>query len=856
MSDFLIRHAKKHVWCTPDQDWQLQLKPAKISPKNGARGWIKVVWDEITLPTKQDYYHVYQIGQMDRRRVGADTPKKTWIHLPHHCHHNSLVVDLYCSNGVQYPKCLSYLYVTEDRNIILAVRHESKIPVDLNQDPLYARFYANAYFASDRSDPLYDEIRVVGERVTTSVRNLQLQHEYETYQTKPGTVNAFVNGILVNTLGPTTAQVGDTVEFVYDSTVKLVVDLPINSLETFNSILDVKRKYLLEFGLVDVDTMEYRDDIDVWIVAKESGGKYQGVYYHKNQEDSVRMVTHRDYSIPVQYVSDLTSKHLFLLAMEKCVVRLQIRHSGYDRPIVDEHHRIKELYRLSPSDRTRALLGLDSVVPEWRADQLEFSYYNKIMRSRESEITLPASESAFGYHAIGVLLADTPQHVIQGMDRREVPLAIGLREHSTHYEYDADGLLIDTYQHPVGDKYYPRNVPCTLVESVVGRTGDVLDLTYGNEPLPLQPKVSYRFYRSSMKSGIVMGDWVDVTGDESVYTLVNGNYCVWKHDVTKWYGLIKSDSVNLGYTFTLKRTDGLYDFTLVSKNPLGGIHTNVPIPVPVGKLDLWMNQRALIEGLDYIVHWPRVVITNKIYLNPGDQTIVVRGMGHPDKDLGRQLPKDVGFVDNGELSRNDHFDLRDDRVVRVVVGGAVYRKDEFAYGEDRIPTVSGVVNGTPYAVEELHVPVNPFTVSDTYDLRAIAKGVDQRISEYLTLKLPERPTPTPNFIPERYEIYSPFATKIMYDLLDERIGGGRIRGEYSDQDVVEWLTAYEWLLKFDPTQAKNLPDSNYVVVHPHNLYVETVLDIYQYTFMERVIRLFLNNRVDISSFIRLGLPTP
>lgn len=854
MSDFLIRHAKKHVWCTPDQDWQLQLKPAKISPKNGARGAVKVIWDTIPLPTKELYYHVYQLGQLDRRRVGQDTPKGVWIPVTEHCNRNNLIVDLYCSNGIQYPKSLAFIYVNNDRNIIIALRKEYRIPVDLNTDPLYIRFYANAYFSSPRSHPELDEIVVVGRKIESNKENILLQYEYLDYVKKTGLTLAFVNGVLVDTLGPTTTVLGDIAEFVYDSTVKTVVDIPLATLDTFVSTLDGKRKYLVEFDGEHPELMEYRDDVDFWITAIDSKGRSKGVFYHKNQEDSVRMVTHRDYSLPVPYITSFIEKHDFLDDVKSIHVRIHLRHSGYQRPLIDEHNRVKELYRLSYKDRKRAFLGTDSVVPEWRADVLEHSHYNAIMRSREEDIDLVTVEKAYGYHAIGAILADTPKLVVNDKTRRYVELDVGLRRNSTHYEYDKDGLLLSVHLHVVGDRYFPRNDNCVWVESVMGKSGLKLDAVYGNDPVDLDPSKSYKLFRSKIVGGSVSDEWEDVT-DTDAYTIVNGNMVVWKHDVKKWYGLVRSDVINLAYSFDLLRRDGLYRFSVISTEVRDGVDITKPLNVPVGKLDIWLNNRALIEGLDYIVHWPEVVITNKRYLVNGTQVVTVRGTGLPLPNLGRLLPKDVGFVDHGELSRNNYFDLRDDRVVRVVVGGAVYLKDAFHYGESKIPSVDNVPNGTPYAVEELFVPITSYVTGDTYTARDIAHEIDKRVSDYLSLKNPERVIDTPNFITERYEVYSPFCAKVMYDLMNDLIGMDKIRRDYSDQEVVDWLTEYEWLLKYDPTRDENRPDEAYVIIHPHNLYVETELDIYQYTFLERVIRLFLNGRVDITRFIRVGLPT-
>lgn len=853
MNSYLVTHAKRHVWCTPDQDWQLRLAPARLTRINGAVNAAHVLWEDVSLPTRHDAYHLYQIGQLSPKRLGVQLPVGQWTSLVSHCNENHLIVDLYNDNGLQYPRCLAHLRMNKDRNVLLAVKIDDRMPFDLNRDTLYVRVYTNAFFESDRADPTLDFTYVRGEKITSVGHGVQVQNAYHQYLAKRGVAYAFVNGRFVNDLGPTTSQVGDVVEFVYDSTIKAVVDIPINGLPTFNSLLDLKRKYLLHYGGFDEDLIEYLDDIDFWVIRKQGGGKFTGVYYHKNHVDAVRMLTHRDYSIPVPYLSSYVTHNPELEKVNQTTLRLHLRHSGYRRPLVFEHHRIHELYKLPVATRRRALLGLDSVVPEWRADQLELSAYPRVMGSREKDITAELVEEAYGYNALSVALAQTPMSVVTDPTRPYVPLRVGLWEESTHYEYNVDGHLLGQYLHVTGDRYYPRNEDCVLVESVRGRTGLTLDAWYGNASVTLSPDKHYRFYRCAMVGGRPTEAWEDVT-DTDAYQLV-GDLCVWRHDPLLWYGQVRSDTVNLGYQFDLTRRDGLLVFSVLSTERHGEGTLTKPLYVPPGKFDLWLNGRALIENLDYVVHWPEVVIVNKSHLVAGTQRVVLRGMGFCDTTLAREVYADVGFVSHGELSRNDRFDLRDDRVMRVVVGGAVYQKDELVYAEDGGVVVPGVANGTPYVIDDILVPLREFAPTDTYTLRARSKAVDQRVSDYLSLKLPEVEKPTPNMIPERYAIYSPLCSKVMYDLQHGLLGGDALRQHYNDQDVTAWLADYLWLLKYDPTQDTNLPDANYVAVHPHNLLIEQSLDIYQYTFLERVVRLFLNNRVDLTRFITVGLPT-
>ncbi len=74
---------------------------------------------------------------------------------------------------------------------------------------------------------------------------------------------------------------------------------------------------------------------------------------------------------------------------------------------------------------------------------------------------------------------------------------------------------------------------------------------------------------------------------------------------------------------------------------------------------------------------------------------------------------------------------------------------------------------------------------------------------------------------------------------------------YNDADVFVMCRDYEYLLKSDPTQDAITVDKDYVDIHPHQLNSVIDLNIYQYKFLARVVKLYLHDRVNLSSFIRI-----
>jgi hypothetical protein len=855
MSDYLVDHAVRNVWCNPKQDKQIIYNPQRISTPRGVRGFITHAWDTYTLPTTTDVYHVYQIGQFAPHLIGLSSVRNVWRSLSSLMNEEFLFADLYALNGLHLCRFNSFVLVTANKNVLLAVREQKRI-VDLKVTPIFLRLYSNSFFESERSDDFAHEIFCRGERVLTSQQALDIQRDYLLSKDKPvGYTWLYVNGLYQSNYTPSDFTAGDFVEYVYDSSVKAVIEFAVSELDTFDSILDSNRKYLLHYdgeqvGGVGID---YRDDIDTYLIKPGVNDRYAGVYFHKNNDNGFRQITHRDYGISVDYIAahQLEMVSRGWASVDELKLQLFIRHSGYQRPLVFEHHRIQELYKLPEADRYDAMVGIDATVPWWRAEELENSEYIKVMDVRKRYITPELVKDAYGYNAIAKLIGDTPQRVQNFSGRRAITLPFGTQVDSTAFEINAAGKLIASYIHTSGVEYTPFNSTCQMVEMIVGRGGSRLDMHFNLQNVTINPKLSYRYYVAPIAQGDIQNDqWEDVTGDNTKYLIVNGQVH-WFVDLQFNTVCVKSDAYFLNYEFNLAANNGVLRFSVNASANWAGTQLSSVHYIPPGRLDLWLNDECLIEGLDYFVKWPEIVITNKKYLRTTQpQKIRVRGTGFCNADMSRQAPKEVGFVRWGKLSRNSRYDLRDDRVIRLVVGGRTYHRDDISFTEeDSSIWMENVENGAPYTLEDLIVPLRKVVVDDTYVLRALSLEVDQAVSDYLTLKNPEEVPVNPDPILEKYPVYSPFAASIMYDLLTERLSTEGFRGQYSDQNVRDYLSSYEWLLDYEPT--RHDLDLDHVSVHPHDRPTVVELDAYQYFLLNRAIKVFLEDKVDITSFVRI-----
>lgn len=306
-------------------------------------------------------------------------------------------------------------------------------------------------------------------------------------------------------------------------------------------------------------------------------------------------------------------------------------------------------------------------------------------------------------------------------------------------------------------------------------------------------------------------------------------------------------------------SDGLFIFSITSTESYNGQFINGVMTVPMGQLTLYLNGKVLIENIDYYVSWPQVCVVNTAYLlynedgSLAEQTVTVVGTGFCNTDLSRPGYADTGFVQYDVLSRNSFFNVRDDKVLKIAVGGGVYPKNQLEFSEDYPATgMVNIANGAPYGIRQVIVPTLGNTTQDTYTLLTADSEIDAAVENYLTQYLKDATETNPDDIPELYGIYSPFCAKIMYDLLDGVIDITPYTGQYSDMTVKTALASYEHLLVYEPTY-KDL-DTTHVIVYPHNRNSVITLNIYQYNFLSRAVDVYLNDKVDLSHFIDI-LPT-
>lgn len=849
----------RQVWCNPWQDMQSVIQPAKVSPFNGALNTLSLMWKRHTLPVQGVRFHAYQIGQIHPKLLGLLAQNNEWVNVAETMEAESIVIELFTSNGIQLSKTHSFYKWTADKNLIFITQALPCFSADLNTQPIYIRLYSNHFFQTGlaQANGVEDYVRCIGQLITTASQRSSIIGTYNANVALRGVaVRGYVNGFLVKAVAPSTCRIGDYVEIVIDTSIKQVITYPISSLQQFTSTKDAKFKYLIKSPIEGTANAEivFYDDVDFYVVDDKDIADSKGVYYHQSQPDSVRMLTHVDYAIPVAYLDGYNEQTPGWGNLQQLHLKLFVRHGGSLRSLPNEQSRIKDLYRLPWEKCANAMLGIDSTIPYWRAEVLEESAYTKLMSCDNNAITPLLVGQAYGYNAISRIVGDSPvKPVAYNSTTFMVPYLMRLL--STAYEYDQQGHLLGVYLHYNDTYYYAANEDAALVEFIYGRGGLESEFSkYGLSPVIVAPDVNFRCYkcRRDPVSGKSLNDWVDVT-DTGSY-LFNNGVVTWTLNPATHQGLVRFDNGFLAYNSVLSLgTLGYMVHTLPGSDPdsVAPLHF-----VPMAQYDFWLNGKPLIEGIDYIRHDFNVLIFSKAHIVgavTNDQLLTVRGVGFCNDQLMSDQGKNTGFINTAVLTQHSIFKMQEDKVLRVIIDGALKNRDDFTF-DSQSQMLAGFepLRGKPYQIKDMIVPFGKLVTDNVYRMRQEAQQRDLQVKQYLDINLPPDSVEALDYTAQLYPLYSPFLAAIIKVYQQGTFRPDILLRHYTDDELLEVCKPFEWILAFDPTQDDNTPDREYVMIHPTASNDVISVPLAFYTLLQNIVRVYLHYRVSLSHFITLA----
>ena len=911
MLPILRTHALQNIWCEPIQDSQYWIGLARLTPVGGALKTANVLWESIRLPNYGDYFdkvpfHVFQIGQIATSVFKFEIPFDTWVRASDLMTDNNLVTDVFFDNGCQIPKTHLYFRKNKDKNLILAIKG---IAVDCGQEeyidpvtnlpairnvqlgvhPVYLRFYANARY---RSSTWLNTPNVLDKGIRVVERYITKQEDFFLFRGDCDTIRAlftfgtglyYQDGFVINeplTWSPD--RLNKTFSFYYDESAKETSFHLINALPVFASALDVGHDKYLVLRATDYGMIDYFDDIDIYLVDK-STSSFRGVLVPLMAGNRVRMVTHNTLAVQRQHVLAVRDRHLFLKNSTNLSLMLLVREGGMRRGLIQQHVRIEELYRLNYAQRLTALVT-QTDVPEWNCAALEQNAYTRLMRLDIDAITQSDIDRAYGYNAATKIAANPLQQLTTAgaITYSSVPPVILTIDRVTNhllktvYVYNATGQLLSWFNDhsDLPEAVLPTGlVGAAFTEVFNYTTSATRDGCYYETNVASHDLAQYGFraYACPIVLGVPSEQWYDVT-DTAYYTydpdapIPTITWNTFLEDMANLHTCIKVDKTMHVFTAPALTPNypGYIRFTVESTVDWLGDGNDVikPQRLEPAAVDVFMDGNPLIEDLDYYVQWPVITVVKRPSTAPADTVILVRsyGLALPTTPLTHNKPRETGFVKGGILSVNKHYDIRNDRPTRIIVADRLRTKEQVKFAE-HVPGLL-TTDGRPYALYDYPISCTNFTLQNTIPFRHASVLLDDKVSNYLTDKIPEDTVRYPQIINAKWDVFSPFCSALIHALLGGFLNAGELDVPYTNAQLHIWVTPWLYLLDTDPCVLENVVDDcycdnkkyhDYVIIYPHPYLEYMTVTGSQYRFLELIISLYLNNRTDLTPSVKIGI---
>jgi hypothetical protein len=916
MYTLLKDHALRNVWSSPSQDYQYIFKPPRIGPPSGNTFSVTIHRNQFYLPNSKNVFFfesggvrrfsyktnldarpfvVFDLGPLPPWLVNLPERKGMWYPIPELMNGRNLDVWLYKKSGIRIPSQLGYIQRIRDNSFLLAVELTSRYQWDLNDpdEDLYIRFYSNAFFESERFlQGGYDSTRgidYIGGYYPTDISQQtmavwlapKLGIVQASQTNAKGGLYAFADGKLIWPFSNVNSLPNNSyIEVVFDRSIYRTAKLRISDLPGFDSDLDSKAKRVYVPWLKDKETkIEFQDDVDFCV-----GRGNRGVYYHKNQVDAVRQLTHESYTLTEQYIEGYINDNPWLDAndptypLEEPFILARIRHSGWNRALVWEHMHLREMIKLGYADFMEALTGSQSNVPMWRAEYIENSKYNMIQRAwDENDFTWQDVFEAYGYNAAAKMLLPTD---VDGLNNGNAPSGLIYYDtppsfkHITLLVFDRVGNFLGcragaggasmSFPVTVGnmDSYFQHGkfIAGKLTQNAVGSSfyGD----TVVSNGIPVLEQ-GFQCYICNLVSGLPDNEWRVVEEDEGYWEISSdGLEIIWDEIAltnASSYPAVRFNN-HVIYQEAVpfqEEEDGVLQFSINNTVTVEGNAEPLVEYIPYASLLVFVERKLLVENIDYYIEWPQIVVTKK-YANKQVSLIM---SGITADDLTRKTVRESGWAYRGVLSADTRWHVRDDRNIIISYGGNVIHPSLVKSYENywevtgfKVPSIHmsavpySMTDVVPYSVNDVLQTIDPiypgFTTVEEYE-RSVGNDtiVEDYMTEHMDFFVPTEPNTTSTF----WKLYTPFISRIIGEMIAGRFDDLGPINELSTQSIQELVEPFIWLLDFDPI-LRDVDLTNCTVLpHCYNQPVGVTLN--QYMFIKRLVDMYLDGKINLSPML-------
>ena len=819
-SQHLIQYAVKNIWANRNLENNCIYKPKKLTTDLPRISFWEQRGQSVSLPDESSRWHLYTLDTLSDSALGMYLGNfQGWMSVDYLMNNDNKLITIYQSNGLVYPTTLCYLQRRYDGSLLLAVNADDFPSMLLGEEDIYFHVYS-----VDTAD-----IEIHASFIKKSSDIVDWVAKLSTYQQKDGFVTIYRNGNPAIEISASEINIGDYVEFIFDSSILHVNGFDVYDLESFVSTKMNERYYLIRnedsINGNDEFRLLYRNDVQLFLV----GNNGKGRLIHRNTNDTLFQVTHQDLALKVSdvdwYLNDMESVDTTtkLIAV--------VRDDGQKQPLKERRlgYRVYELDQRLINDN---LLGQAASITEWSADNLMGNEYNEMLMTDYYLLEGHSVYKSLGYHAADYVLNKTPIDLSSvGKDIYSggtITLPPSHRHSLLCLEYD-NGLLIHTNSQFGYEYYLPKTETKTLDLRCGGVSEEPIDV-YEKRNIKecvLEDDRWYRFYkgRTNQLTGTV-DKWEEATTDD--YELVDNQF-KWLVDYNVYQTIIRDSYYSRSITLTNSQEANTW--------------ITLPFNVSFAEVTAFINGYSLVEGIDYLLDWPNIAFIGKERYSLTEQAkIDLFLIGLPYNPTVLKSNKEVGFIKHGSISFDDKYLLKEWRNYRLVVDGRTYLLNEVTFAEDLSVSSETFTNAKPYEW------LKPTTyLSSREDERFVLSekekddDLDVRVSNYLTLNKPQVKLDKPSLYPEHYIVFSTFMNALIKDL-----NSGKLLIKYEDintrtLDVL--LNDYLHLLPLDPCVNDTYLDWDVVIVEPHQFTTPQTVSINTYQILNAVNQYYLNNRV-------------
>lgn len=885
------RFVINNITAPPNRDYNFSYKLVRVNSERYPVKRIIRIYDIIKyLPNSTSFFNVFVIGNISPTLLNLFKQerhwfKDVWINCKEDMNQRkNIIIRLYDTYGNIYPRELTYYNFIDENSILIA--QEIKDPISSSfissncdiHDYKYLNVYSNTLYRTHSSIYNYG-VRVNGRMIFSSndlnIINSEINNHISNASGR-GLACVYVNGYFRGLSADSNIPIGSYVEYVYDESYVSSEYFSISSLRQFMSERDNKLKYLI-FREPLVTSVQFYDDNEFYIYDGNiqpniPASFHKGLYYYQHKPYSARNVTDKDYSLFTSYVQNQVQRLNQISSNNpntKYIV-LFTRLNDPDRILHYNSTRLHELYKLPYQVELDVLSNTINTIEELRAEKLENSFYFDVVDLEHSNgdirgVDEETAAKALGYNGITYYLAN---HIIH-TNQPNVEVPIAYRSNSTAFEYDQNGILLGYYT-TQGPTYNFNNPNARAVEFIYG----TMPADFGSY-LPHQFSITpshdeFLVLSANFNNHQRTSDWEDITFSNKVNYDETTNTLTVNETSGKKVKIVYLNNLHIIDLNVDISQDGIMYFPLYIYEDRGTNFSNHLLDVPYLNIEIFLNGRKLVYGLDWFMDFPYVSICNKEYItysNITQQRIIIRMNGFTLNKDEINLHHIRGFVIHGALSRNKRYDIRDDRLFSIFIKGRLYPRSNVYFAEDdQTVRINDPLNGMPYTMSEPFIPLKGLTKIHTFkklnfrlsqprSLYEHYMETNKRISNLYDLIFKEPELNDTMVIPQRHYLFSPITSKFIHDILDGNIPSSLYDNYYDESIILNMINSndtYRRLYMLDPIRYDL--DEDLVTIHPHmgNTYVQLTLN--QYKFINTLIKLITNNRphlINTSGYIQV-----